>query len=77
MLLPGSHYEVRPCKDRGYNHRPKTTNAMSTTIVMTNAQSNVATNANAILACLGQLLENVRVLDDDAPILELDRPAFF
>ena len=70
-------YEVRSCKARGYSHRPNTTNATLTTAAATNAARSVATNTNGILPCLGQIFECVEVLDDDAAILELDRPALF
>ncbi|MDQ3864656.1 MAG: hypothetical protein M3317_14395 [Actinomycetota bacterium] len=44
---------------RGYIHRPNATNAAS----------NVATNANGILASLGRLFEGVEVFDDVPPEL--------
>jgi hypothetical protein len=49
--------------------------ATPTNVAETNAASNVATNANAILACLGQVLECVYVLDDDVALLQLYRPS--
>ena len=70
-------YEVRSWKGPGYSHRPDTTNATPTATAVTTVASNVSTNTKGILASLGQLFEGVYVLDDDAPILELDRPAFF
>jgi hypothetical protein len=64
-------------KGAGYNHWPNATNATPTTVAVTIAAINVATNTKAILACLGQIIECVDVLDHDAPILELDSPTFF
>jgi hypothetical protein len=68
-------YEVRLWEASGYSHLPNTTNATPTTTAATNAAIDVATNTNAFLACLGQALQSVFVLDDDTPILELDSPA--
>ena len=47
-------YEVRSWKGPGYSHRPYTKNAIPKTVTVINAASNVATNANAILAGLRQ-----------------------
>ena len=68
-------YEVLSWKGPGYSHRPNTTNATPTTTAVTTVASNVATNTKGILASLGQSFEGVYVLDDDASVLELDRPA--
>ncbi len=62
-------YEVRLWETSGYSHLPNTTSATPTTVAETNAASDVATNTNAILAGLGQALESVEVLDDDAALL--------
>ena len=60
---------------RSYSHRPNTTNATPRTVAVTNTAINVATNTKAILPCLGQILQNVQVCDDDASLLELDSPS--
>jgi hypothetical protein len=48
--------EVRSWKDSGYSHRPNTTNATPTTVAAMSAAIKVATNKNAILARLSQVL---------------------
>jgi len=40
-------------KGAGYNHRPNATNPTPSTVAVTTAASNVATNAKAILPYLG------------------------
>jgi hypothetical protein len=55
--VEGRFYEVQSCKDRGYSHRPNTTNATPITTAATTAAKNVATNTKGILAGLGQIFE--------------------
>jgi hypothetical protein len=53
----GEFSEVQSCKDRGYSHRPNTTNATPITAAATTAAKNVATNTKGILAGFGQIFE--------------------
>ena len=73
--------EVRLRKGARLQPPAKTKSATPTTVAATTSASTVATShcgyqhESHPLARLGQLFEGPHVLDEDAPILKLDRPS--